>query len=82
MHPITSPLVRDQETARATADLDRATLAIRTHCSISWPHGVVCLNCSERFPCGTRQRASMVLCNAGWTEEAINKLDSRTGPWS
>jgi hypothetical protein len=66
----------------APSYLDLAMLAVRTHCAISWPSGAFCLNCHQRFPCHTHNWASTVLCDAGWTNEAIGKLDSRTGPWS
>jgi hypothetical protein len=62
--------------------IEAAMGALRVHCPISWPHGAVCLNDHQRFPCATYEWAHEVLTRAGWADHQIESLDVRTGPWS
>jgi hypothetical protein len=63
-------------------DAAMAGRVIRTHCKIDWPRGPRCLNCHRAFPCPDWLWAFRVLEEAGWSEDEISKLDTRTGPWS
>lgn len=64
------------------SDVFRAQHAIRTHCPIDWPNGRRCLNCNVRFPCPSLVWGYEVLRSAGWPEDEILNLDTRTGPWA
>jgi hypothetical protein len=65
-----------------TEDLEVAQLAIRVHCSISWPDGNRCLNCHELHPCASFRWGAAALVAAGWSDGQIQALDLRTGAWS
>jgi hypothetical protein len=71
-----------QEAAAGGVEVDRATRVVRLHCPITWPDGVWCLDCRQRFPCRSYTWAVLVLVRAGWHEDQIGALDLRTGPWS
>jgi hypothetical protein len=64
------------------SDIQLAQQAIRVHCAMSWPHGLLCNNCHAPFPCQVHQWGRDVLEHAGWNDEHITALDQRTGPWS
>jgi hypothetical protein len=73
----------DQELLDGTEeDLKVAQLAVRVHCSISWPEGDRCLNCHELHPCASFRWSTAALIAAGWSEAQIQALDLRTGAWS
>lgn len=64
------------------ADFRWAMQAVRTHCSIAWPHGSRCLNCHAPHPCAVFLWGAAALIAAGWSDAQIQALDLRTGAWS
>ena len=75
-------MLPDTHATASGSRIESAKYAIRVHCPISWPEGQRCLNCQRMFPCPTFECGFEVLTAAGWTEDDIARLDTRTGPWS
>lgn len=68
--------------ADSDSDAAMAERLVRVHCPIAWPGANRCLNCHGLFPCRSYEWGFAVLSDAGWSEDQILKLDTRTGPWS
>lgn len=86
MEATTRTSVRDEvpstDPADCNEDLRLAQLAIRVHCSIDWPEGLRCMNCTKPYPCEVYAWGEAALLTAGWMPEQVAALDARTGAWS
>lgn len=72
--------------AEVTAlDIRCAQQAVGVHDAVAWPHGVLCRNCGEVFPCGVHRWGRRVLMIAGYNAAQIGGVvaATRSGhpPW-